>query len=414
LFRRRIKGAIAIVGGCAVGYALLPELVENRVHHAFEARGFPDAAFEVSSFGLDHLHLRDVHLEPGADIGSLELGAGVSLLWRDLDDVTIRDARVTDQALARIAHKLRPPPDASPGTRVNVDSVTIEDSLVHVGDTAAAVDGKITPRGGTLDIRVTVREPVERGWTVAARGRVVLGKQVELEAAHVDVTMPHRSLGRATVENTTLSADASGNLSTLAIESRGTVRGNVEIGGVSITNATADFSFDRKGLRVSSLRAHTAGGMLTVDPFVIGPAPTDLVIHARGLELAALAEPTEHVTGTGLVDGELSFQLADSGVAVRRASLRARRGGTLQIRDSKLRERLARMESPLAIHVAIANALADFQFSELSVELGPKGADPELRVATRGLGRRNRQPLDIAIQVRGVHEVLPRLTRGVR
>lgn len=407
LSRRRTRVGIAIVGSCAIGYLLLPIVVESRVRGALVTRGFPDARVDVASIGLGHVGLRNLHLQDGADIGALDIGSGISLLWHHIGTITVRDAQVSATALDDIAHKLH---GGSGG--LAFDRVDVTDSTLTVGTTSTKVSGTAKPRGNALDVTLTVKDPTAGGWSIAGKGRVVLGKQVELHDAHVELDVPHRDLGFATVDKTSLSVDASGNLSTLDLQARGVAHGNMASHGVAVSGATLPFTFDREGFHVGAGHAMSVGGEVTIDPFVVGDGPVDVVIHARGLRLAELVKQvnqTQRVSATGLVDGSVAFHRDDSGWSVVSAALRARPGGVLQITDRAWREKLAKLETPLALHAAIAGALMDFQFTELAAELGPHGADPELRVNARGRGRRNHQELDIAVGVRGVRDVAPRL-----
>lgn len=409
LSSRRIKIALAIAGGCAVAYALLPVIVADRVHDALDARGFPDATFHVAGVGLDHLRLRDVHLAPGADIAEVDVGRGLSLLWRDLDDITLRGARISTDALASIGSGLRGSSAAAP----RFGRVVVEDGRVTRKGRSAAVDGSASARGNGLDIDVTIREPVPRGWTVKARGHVVLEREVKLERGHVELDLPRREVDGVRVERASLSADASGNLTTMELTAKGTARGNVSVGSFAVTGASVPFSLDHKGLHVRGARAKLSGGDVAFEPFTIGKGRSSIVAHAHGLQLHTLAGATGRLAATGLVDGDLSLVLDDAGLNIQHASLRARDGGTLKVLDSDWRARIAKLQSPLAVHAAIASALSDFEFSELAAELAPPtGAEPDLRVTTRGRGRRNHQELEIAIAIRGFRDVLPRLTRG--
>jgi hypothetical protein len=408
LSRQRIKVGIAIVGSCLLAYLVLPVVVESRVRTALVNRGFPDAQLDVASVGLGHIGLRNVHLEEGADIGALDIGAGVSLLWKHVGAISVRDANVSAGALGSIVEKLHTS-NASP---VAVESVTVSDSTLTVGKTPTKINGHAVKKGNALDVTITVKDPTEHGWTIDARGKLVLGKQIQLQDAHVDVDLPRREVNGVVVSKGSLSADLSGNLSTLELQGRGVARGNVATHGLAVEGATLPFTYDREGLHVGASRAKVSGGEVTVDPFVLGTKPTDIVLHANGVQLGDLLKQTGRVTGNGLVDGSVALHLAGSDWTLKSAALTARAGGTLQIADKSLRDRLAKVDSPLAVHAAIANALTDFQFTELVAELGPRGADPELRLKTRGKGRRNHQELDIAVGVRGVRDVAPSLLGG--
>jgi hypothetical protein len=408
LSRRRIKVGIAIVGSCLLAYLLIPVIVESRMRHALVNRGFPEAELDVASVGLGHVDLRNIHLEDGADIGALDIGSGISLLWKHVGAVDVRDANVSVGALSRIAAKLHTE-NASP---MSIDRVSVENSTLTVGKTPTRINGSAVKKGNALDVTITVSDPSEHGWTIDARGRLVLGKQIQLQGAHVDVDVPRREVDGVVVTKGKLSADLSGNLSTLELQGRGVARGNVATHGFAVVGATLPFTYDREGLHVGASRATVSGGEVTVDPFVLGTKPTDIVLHAKGVQLGDLLEKTGRVSGKGLVDGSVALHLAGSDWTLKTAALSARSGGTLQVTDQGLRDRFAKVASPLAVHAAIANALTDFQFTELVAELGPRGADPELRLKTRGRGRRNHQELDIAVGVRGVRDVAPSLLGG--
>ncbi len=380
---RRFKVVAALISAVALAYLLLPRFVENRVRSALVTRGFPDAELDVTSVGIDHVHMRNVHLEPGVDIGAVDLDRGISLLWNDVERVSVRDARVDTTAIDDLVRKFR--------TRK-----------------ASAAPAKPV----RIDVELSVREPTAHGLRIEARGSLVLDRDVRLEAGHVDVTLPRRSLGAATIEHAELSADVAGNVSTADLRARGTARGGLLVGRLAITEVTAPFTFDREGLRVTGARAKAAGGELAVAPVLVGRGPVTVTMRARGLSLATLLAPTNKVTGAGRVDGDLTLRLDNDDVSLTSASLRGQPGGRLQVSDAQWRDQVAKMQSPLAVHAAIASAMTDFDYRELAVELGPRHANPELRLTTRGRGHRNHQELDIAINIRGVRDALPSLLGG--
>jgi hypothetical protein len=135
------------------------------------------------------------------------------------------------------------------------------------------------------------------------------------------------------------------------------------------------------------------------------------MVRARGLQLAKLLKPTEHVTGSGLVDGTIALRVDNRGWTLEHGELHARQPGTLQLTNPAWRVRAAQAASPLALHTKLTSALSDFQFDALKAELAPPGTNggSELKLSARGRGRRNHQELDVAIGIRGAREVAARL-----
>lgn len=159
-------------------------------------------------------------------------------------------------------------------------------------------------------------------------------------------------------------------------------------------------------------RASALGGELVTEP-VAAPAdrPLELAIHARGLALhrvlAAFARG--RADGSGVLDGELAIELAVDGPWLRRAALRARPRGTLQLSDPAWRAQASASAVRFALHQRVAATLADFEYLQLAAVLAPAGSDPELRITAQGRGRRIAQDLDLVINVRGVRDAARRL-----
>lgn len=404
--RRRTKVALALAcAGALAAYVAAPRIVEHRLRARLADRGFPEARLEVASLGWRHLQLRNVHLQDGIELGALDLHPGVSLLWRDLDEVSIANARVSTAALARI----QPVSTRKARRTVPFRRARVKDSVLDIDGTEASVTGTAARKGTSLEITVSVRDPSKDGWSAEARGRIVWDDGAMLENAHVDVTVPRQRVGSATVTSGLLEADLSGDLSKRELRGKGTARiDRVELGALDISAVTIPFTFDHRGVRVAKARAETAGGELTVDPFVLRGSSFDLVVRAHGLRLGSLLAPTKRVTGTGVLDGHLAMRVEDGGLWLERGELRARAGGTIQIADAGWRKRIGAAQSPFAVQANVVNALTDFQYRTLELQLAPPGAGKELELATRGRGRRNRQELDIAIAVRGVRDVVAR------
>lgn len=404
--RRRTKVALVLAcAGAFAGSVAAPRIVEHRLRARLADGGFPDARLEVARLGWSHLELRDVHLRDGIDIGALELHPGIPLLWRDLDEVAIAKAHVSTEALARVR------PTGQRGTRRSAPfrRARVEDSVLAFGGREAGVEGTAATKGTSLDISVRVRDPSRDGWSATARGRVVWDDGAFLEHARVDVTVPRQRVGAATVTRGSLEAEIRGDLSKRELHGRGTARvERVELGALDLAAVTVPFAFDHRGVRIAKARANTAGGELVVDPFVLGGSSFDVVVRARGLRLGSLLAPTKRVTGTGVLDGHLAMRVEDGGLWLQRGELRARTGGTIQVADAGWRERIGAAQSPFDVQANVVNALTDFQYRALTVQLAPPGAGKELALATRGRGRRNRQELDIAISVRGVRDMVAR------
>lgn len=363
VIRRRIKLAIGVACVGVTAYVALPSLVEHRIRSRLVERGFPEARFEVASIGLDHLQLRNVHLAEGLDLGSLVLDRGVSLLWRDVNEVSIDHANVSAPALARVAPGLPRGAGALPFKRARIANSTLE-----VAGKPTRVAATATSKGNALDISIEIRDPSAGGWSATAQGRVVVG----------DARSRVTATGTARIDR-------------------------VQVGPLELEQLTVPFSYDAKGLRVSAT-ASTYGGELVLDPVVVERS-LDLVVHASGLSLAELLRPTKHVTGTGLVDGRVALRVDATGWSLHDGELHARAPGALRIGDP----RALQVQSPFALQTRVTNALTDFQYDALSLELAPPGAETELRLSTRGRGRRNRQELDIAIKVHGARAFANRL-----
>jgi hypothetical protein len=365
VIRRRIKLAIGVACAGVTAYVALPTLVEHRIRSRLVERGFPEARLEVASVGLDHLQLRNVHLAEGLDLGSLVLDRGVSLLWRDVNEVSIDHANVSAAALARVAQGLPGGSGSLPFKRARIASSTLE-----VAGKPTRVAATAASKGNALDISIEIRDPSAGGWSAAAQGRVVVGNAKSKSKL--------TATGTATIDR-------------------------VHVGPLELEQLTVPFSYDADGLRVSAT-ASTYGGELALDPVVLDRS-LDLVVHARGLSLAELLRPTKHMTGTGLVDGRVALRVDAMGWSLHDGELHARAPGALRVGDA----RALQMQSPFALQTRVANALTDFQYDALSLELAPPGADTELRLSTRGRGRRNHQELDIAIKVHGARAFATRL-----
>lgn len=390
---------------CAAGlaYAALPSLFAHRIRAELAERGFPDARLDVKSVGWGHLSLRDVHLAEGLDLGALELDRGVSLLWSSPDEVSIDGARVSSKALARTAPAVK---RTSGGGSAMFRRLTVKSSIVDVEGRPARVAGKASANGKSLDVSITVRDPSPRGWSAEGRGRIVLDERIALEQGKIALDVPRHAAHGATVDRAKVEAEVSGDLTSLKLRGSGVARfGRIGVKDVDVAGVTLPFSFDRAGVHVGKARGTTAGGELTLDPFVLSGETVKLTLRAKGLRLRELLGTTGHASGTGLIDGFVSLRLGDGGLELERGELRARRPGRIQVARGSAAE-----PSPFELQKTVVDALSDFQYDRLVAELAPRGAGTELTVSTRGRGRKNRQELDIAVRINGVRDVVKRLT----
>lgn len=412
---------IAATIGVAAGVAtivVVPRLIAAGARRQLAAHGFPGATVEVGEVGLGHIELRDVRLADGADLGTVELDKGLGLLWGDPDEVTIRGARLSAAGLASVAGAMR-------GARsggLPFHRVRVVDATVTGPDGASAVSATATATAAGLELSIEARDPSPHGWRATGTGTITwdAAGHAVLTGGHVDVSVPARALGRTTVSGATLSADVDGDLSAPAVSVRGTVAvKSAAVGGMlAVDDVHVPFTLraTTAGVTVAVARASASalGGELASEPFAITRgAPTDITVRASGLDLGRTLAALGHgrVHGTGALDGELVVRVAAGDWSIASAGLRTRDRGTIGVADAALRDRLAKLDSPFAVHQRIAGALADFAYDTLTAELGARTANPELRVTLRGHGRRNAQQLDLVLGVRGVRDVVgPRLT----
>jgi hypothetical protein len=189
--------------------------------------------------------------------------------------------------------------------------------------------------------------------------------------------------------------------------------------GIRLGAGALRYRSTRAGTRLEQGTVRAGGGELILVPVTVPlAAPSDVVLRARGLELGQLVAKAARgrVRATGLIDGELSLRVGDTGCSLNRGVLRTRGHGTVQIRDSALRARLAASSGSsaaagLAVHRRVAAALADFGYSQLIVVLGAPGSGPDLRIWARGRGNHVPQDLDLTITMRGVRDAADHLSR---
>jgi hypothetical protein len=248
-----------------------------------------------------------------------------------------------------------------------------------------------------------------------------------IEDGAVRATVPREAAGGVTFDDATLAARFSGDLSTRTFN----LQGELRAGSVATPKGTLDgirLPFDvtasvDHGLHVRSKRALvvdiasatlaigsplkisapkiTARGTARVDGVELtAGAPADalqLVASLRGVPIDRLLASTtkNHVRGTGVLDGDLVFELAGDELAVVGGKLSARRPGRLRV------DKLAAKEAEIgyALHRRLTGALADFAYTRFDIALA---RDPEIRLALSGRGRAIPQDVAIDVNVRGL------------
>ncbi|OYW95654.1 MAG: hypothetical protein B7Z23_02160, partial [Pseudomonadales bacterium 32-61-5] len=131
---------------------------------------------------------------------------------------------------------------------------------------------------------------------------------------------------------------------------------------------TADIQQLQRGrLNWSTAEIQVMGGRLWLAPGTADLAASEQRLSAqlRGLQLPLLLEayPTEGLSGSGVIDGELQLQRSQQGLSIEQGSLLAREpGGTLRFRSAKIQ---ALGQSNPAMRL-VAEALDDFHYDLLS------------------------------------------------
>ena len=123
-------------------------------------------------------------------------------------------------------------------------------------------------------------------------------------------------------------------------------------------------------LEWQTVETRLLGGRLWLDPGstdLSAPAQS-LNAHLNGLQLPLLLEayPTEGLSGTGIIDGELQLQRSEQGLSVEHGTIRAREpGGVLRFRSAKMQ---ALGQSNPAMRLVV-EALDDFHYDRLSSDV---------------------------------------------
>jgi hypothetical protein len=380
--RRYMKVVLAATCSVVIIALLVPAVVSWRVSSRLADLGFANSSLELASISIDRLRLSNVQLDD-VRLGSVEIEPGLALLWSEPERIVIRDAEVSPASLGRVEHELARSRHAASHANIELD--------------------------------ISARDPSPGGWTADAHGRLIVGDGIQLAAGHVEVTLPRARYGGAEMTDVVLVADASGDLSRGQVDVQGTARAaRIDIGPLQLTDASVPVSLSGESILVGDGRAGLLGGLLTSEPFELDGSSVHVVLRARQLQLDALLSRTARVSGTGLVDGTLEIDHGSEGIELSRGELHATGPGGLRLEDARLRERIAKEESPLAVHAVLAGAVTDFRYDSLVAELRPRGSANELTLTARGHGRKNQQELEIAINVRGARAAASRLLGGTQ
>ena len=161
---------------------------------------------------------------------------------------------------------------------------------------------------------------------------------------------------------------------------------HLEIPELKVQQANPGFSFgpllfrgeydgDVQRLQRGRLAWHAAevqvmGGRLWLDPggADLSAAEQRLSAHLRGLQLPRLlqAYPTEGLSGSGVIDGELHLRRSEQGLSIEQGTLQAREpGGILQFRSAKIQ---ALGQSNPAMRL-VTEALDDFHYDLLTSDV---------------------------------------------
>lgn len=186
------------------------------------------------------------------------------------------------------------------------------------------------------------------------------------------------------------------------------------IAGLPIDDARdAAFAFRifDDGVLLEHARVRTLGAELVADRVMFDGGPFDLSIAARGLSLARVlpAVTRGKLGGSGVLDGRIVVRDGDDGLSVRSAVLHARPGGNVQLRGYDWSARALAPALRSSLHKRIIGTLADFRYEGLSLELAPRGSDPEARLVMHGHGQRLAQELELVVNLRGARDAAQHL-----
>jgi hypothetical protein len=272
--------AVVLAGGALLAHRQLPSLVASQLRDELAARGYPDARFRVVAVELDRIELADVELAPGLELGTVELDAGISLLWREPDVISIRGAHVRAELLTRAS--------TGGGAELPAREVRIANSTVELGATRFAIAGRVqrdgdaeltataahwTVGGETLDdLRLTVDAdracavathgttavsactplatwtrlavPVtwslhDPAWAVTGTATLSLGDHVVVQEGAFEARVPRWSRAGVAIEDASITGELAGPIESLAGTAHVEVRGG-RIDGIAFTDLETD------------------------------------------------------------------------------------------------------------------------------------------------------------------------------
>lgn len=242
--------------------------------------------------------------------------------------------------------------------------------------------------------------------------------QVMLKNGHATLVLPPQG----GVGTTTIEADVSGNLTSLDLSVRGTVkapRATLQTRAVTATLTELALPFavhvaraggDLEITEDAPLDLHVRSATLAAAGTTIAVAPTVLLhagwprwsaeIRFRALDLAPAirAATGGRVEATGSLSGRLALHGDGTEVTLAEGQAVARRG-TLRLADRALAARLvaAVPAGKVAAKERVSAALADFSYSRLAVNVG---GDPAVQLVIAGRGNRIPQQLDLTVNMR--------------
>ncbi len=310
----RVRGLVIGVVLVGVAWVLAPhalsELVTWQLRDTLATHGFPDARFRVVAVERDRIELAEVELAPGLALGSVEIDAGISLLWREPKVVSIRGAHVHAEVLARILER-----SGGDAVGVPVREIRISESTFDVGSTSFALSGHVALDG--LDGDDTAATATASRWHLG-------GETLEDVRVTVSADRICGSAYRATTEVTACAPFAASSLAEVAMtwamkDPTWNAKGDATLtfdAGVALdghaTLRIPAWSHDGVALEEVTIDAHLAG---TIDA-----ARGDAVVHASSAR-------SNGVVVTEL-ETELSLSLSNRTLSVRATKLDARHATT--------------------------------------------------------------------------------------
>jgi hypothetical protein len=283
----------------------------------------------------------------------------------------------------------------------------------------------------TASLEWRARE-VDDNWSANGRGQLTYANEsVAFTGGLVEASLAERTIGGFAIEHATVHAEVDGDFGARSFALRGELVAE-KLSNKAVTIRGARLPFDVVGVVDQAVKMHSdrelvlsaasaivtsAGVAVRIErPVVAAHGATSIgdvvelaagtpdrsfaiVAKLRGISVdRVLAAATgNRVRGTGILDGELVFDLDDRKLALVGGELAARGPGRLLATNPGS---LAKVDaSSFAVHRRIAAALADFDYTRLALSIDD---DPDLRLSLEGRGRRVAQELDVDVNVRGL------------